>query len=128
MVIDSSPLAAILFHEPDASVYVSAILSDVTRLVSAATILETSMVVTDQLKGSSVKALDELVFKLRLVIVPVDYDQVVVAREAFRLYGKGRHPARLNFGDCFSYALAKVKGERLLFKGNDFSLTDIGRA
>ncbi len=86
------------------------------------------MVVTDQLKGSSVEALDELVLKLNLVIVPVDYEQVIAAREAFRLYGKGRHPAGLNFGDCFSYALAKVKGERLLFKGNDFALTDIERA
>ncbi len=102
MVIDSSPLAAILFSESDASVYVSAILNDVTRVVSAATLLETSMVVTDQLKGSSVEALDELVLKLNLVIVPVDYEQVVAAREAFRLYGKGRHPAGLNFGDCFA--------------------------
>jgi ribonuclease VapC len=102
MVIDSSPFAAILFSESDASVYVSAILNDVTRLVYAATLLETSLVVTDQLKGSSVEALDELVIKLNLVIVPVDYEQVVAAREALRLYGKGRHPADLNFGDCFT--------------------------
>jgi ribonuclease VapC len=72
-----------------------------------------------------IAALDILTTRLRLVVIPVDHEQALLARDGFRRFGKGRHPAGLNFGDCFSYALAKQRGEPLLFKGNDFSQTDV---
>ena len=128
MVIDSSVIGAILFEEPDASVYVSAILNDVTRLMSAATLVEISMVVMRLQRPDPIAALDELLSRLRIAILPFDHEQAILARDAFRRFGKGRHPAGLNYGDCLSYALSKQSGEALLFKGNDFSQTDITAA
>ena len=128
MVIDTSALMAILLEEADASVYVSAILSDRRRLLSAASFLEASIVLLRRRSPDGTVLLDTLVRRLRLTVVPVDREQAALGREAFRRYGRGAHPAALNFGDCFSYALAKVSGEPLLFKGNDFSQTDIPRA
>jgi ribonuclease VapC len=125
MVIDSSPIAAILFEEPDASAYISAILNDVTRLMSAATLVELSIVAMRHGRPDPLAALDVLLARLQVVIIPLDREQALIAREAFRRFGKGRHKAGLNLGDCFSYALAKRTGEALLFKGNDFALTDI---
>jgi ribonuclease VapC len=122
MVIDSSAVAAILFNEPEAEWFESAIFNDTVRVISAASIVETSIVL-DRRKGSQVTGtLDSFVIRTR---IPVTVEQSEVARQAFRQYGKGRHKAGLNFGDCFSYALAKVSGEPLLHKGNDFSLTDL---
>lgn len=128
MVIDSSALIAILFEEPDASVYAAAILSDVTRLMSATTLVEVSLVASRKRQPDPIAAVDGLISRLQIVVVPFDEDQAKLARDAFQRYGKGRDRAGLNFGDCFSYALAKQTGERLLFKGNDFKHTDIGIA
>ncbi len=125
MVIDSSALLAIVFEESDASIYTSAILNSATRIISAATLVETSMVSMRLRTPDPVALLDTLIDRFEIVIVPVDREQALLAREAFRRFGKGRHKAGLNFGDCFSYALAKQNGEPLLFKGNDFSQTDM---
>ena len=125
MVIDSSALLAIIFEESDASAYTSAILSSATRTISAATLVETSMVSMRLRTPDPVALLDKLIDRFEIIIVPVDREQAMLAREAFRRFGKGRHKAGLNFGDCFSYALAKQNGEPLLFKGNDFSQTDM---
>ena len=128
MVIDSSALLAIFLEEPDASIYASAILNDRRRLISAATLAETSIVAIRRRQPDPIVALDILMTWLRLVVIPVDHEQALLARDGFRRFGKGRHPAGLNFGDCFSYALAKQRGELLLFKGNDFSQTDVAVA
>ena len=125
MVIDSSALLAIFLEEPDASIYASAILNDRIRLISAATLAEASTVAIRRRQPDPIAALDILTTRLRLVVIPVDHEQALLARDGFRRFGKGRHPAGLNFGDCFSYALAKQRGEPLLFKGNDFSQTDV---
>jgi ribonuclease VapC len=125
MVVDSSALIAILFEEPDESQYYYAIANSTVRQLSAATFLETSMVMLRQTTGEGTAALDSLIDHLKIEIIPVDHHQALLAREAFRRFGKGRHPAGLNFGDCFSYALAKQTGESLLFKGNDFHQTDV---
>ena len=125
MVIDSSALMAIFLNEPDASIYASAILNDRIRLISAATLAEASIVAIRRRRPDPIAALDILTTRLRLVVIPVDHEQALLARDGFRRFGKGRHPAGLNFGDCFSYALAKQRGEPLLFKGNDFSQTDV---
>lgn len=125
MVIDSSALAAIILEEPDASVYVSAIANSASRLLSAATFVEVSLVLMRRRRPDPTPVLDNLIGQLRISIVPVDQEQALLAREAFRRYGKGRDKAGLNFGDCFSYALARQTGEPLLYKGGDFSQTDI---
>ncbi len=128
MVIDSSALLAIFLEEPDASIYASAIVNDRRRLISAATLAETSIVAIRRRQPDPIVALDTLTTRLRLVVIPVDHEQALLARDGFRRFGKGRHTAGLNFGDCFSYALAKQRGEPLLFKGNDFSQTDVAVA
>jgi ribonuclease VapC len=125
MVIDSSALLAIFLEEPDASSYLSAILNDRKRLISAASLLETSIVAMRRRQPDPIAALDILTTRLRLTIVPVDHEQVLLARDGFRRFGKGRDKAGLNFGDCFAYALAKQCGEPLLFKGQDFGQTDV---
>jgi len=114
-----------MFEEPDASVYVSAILNDVTRLMSAATLVEISMVVMRLRAPDPIAALDALLARLQVVVVPFDHEQALLARDAFRRFGKGRHSAGLNYGDCLSYALSKQTREALLFKGNDFGQTDV---
>jgi len=116
MVIDTSALVALMCMEQEASRLARALEADPHRLISAATWMETAIVIEE---------LDLLSAKADLSIREVDQQQAEFAREAWRRYGKGRHPAGLNFGDCFSYALAKASGEPLLFKGEDFSKTDI---
>lgn len=125
MVIDTSALAAILFDEPDAEEYEAAIDADSTRLLSCASWLETSIVVAARFGERGAREFDLLLRRVPFEIAAVTLEQVEAARMAFRRYGRGRHKARLNFGDCFSYALAKVSGEPLLYKGNDFVLTDV---
>lgn len=98
------------------------------RFMSAATILELSIVIEARLGDAGAAELDLWLHKAGVEIVPVDSDQIAIARRAWRHFGKGRHPAGLNYGDCFSYALAKTRGEPLLFKGDDFSRTDIAAA
>jgi len=129
MVIDSSALLAILLGEPEAATFLRAIKSAQARRVSAASFLETGMVLRRDPSGQRQQLFEELIFALRLIIEPVTEQQARIALEAFNRYGKGRgHSAALNFGDCLAYALAKVCAEPLLFKGEDFSHTDIAPA
>jgi ribonuclease VapC len=128
MVVDTSALAAILFDEPDAEEFEAAIANDPIRLISAATLVEASTVVERRLGEQAGRELDSLLTEAGFEVVAVSEEQAEVARQALRTYGKGRHRASLNFGDCFAYALSKVSGEPLLFKGHDFSLTDMRAA
>jgi ribonuclease VapC len=125
MVIDTSALAAIFFDEPERQTFLNAITAAGSRLISAATILETGIVLEGRRGEAAGREFDLFVVRANLQIVPVDSEQADLARSAWRRYGKGRHAAALNFGDCFSYALAKLSGEPLLAKGSDFGLTDI---
>jgi ribonuclease VapC len=125
MVIDTSVLIAILANEPDAELFEAAIEADPVRLISAAAVLETAIVAEARYGDIGGRELDLLLYKAEIQIAAVTADQVAAGRRAFSKYGKGRHSAALNFGDCFSYALAKTSSEPLLFKGNDFSQTDV---
>ena len=125
MVIDTSALVAIFFAEPEREKFLAAITAAGSRLVSAATVLETGIVLEARQGEAAGREFDLFVVRANLQIVPVDADQADLARSAWRKYGKGRHTAGLNFGDCFSYALAKLTGEPLLAKGTDFACTDI---
>ncbi len=127
MVIDSSAIIAILSNEPEAESIAETIAADPIRLMSAASLLEVAIVIEARYGEAGGDKLDQLLQTGQIKIEPVTVEQAEVARRAFRIYGKGRHPAALNFGDCFSYALAKVLGEPLLFKGDDFSKTDLNR-
>ena len=129
MVIDSSALLAILLDEPEAADFLRAIHGSPERRISAANFLETGIVLRRGKVGRPQRLIEELIVALRISIVPVTEQQARAALKAFNIYGKGqRHPAGLNFGDCFAYALAKVCAEPLLFKGNDFTQTDIESA
>lgn len=125
MVIDTSAMLAILQDEPERRIFNEAIEAADSRLISAASFVECSIVVETRVGADGVRDLDLFLSKAGIEIVPVDAEQADLARRAYRQYGKGRHPAGLNFGDCFSYALAKLTDDTLLFKGDDFSQTDI---
>ena len=125
MVVDTSALIAILQDEPERRVFNEAIEAAETCAMSTASFLETSMIIESRYGPDGTRDLDLFISKARITFASVDADQAYVARDAFRRYGKGRHPAGLNFGDCFAYALAKLLDEPLLFKGNEFVLTDI---
>ena len=125
MVLDTSALLAILFGEPEQRAFTEAIEAAEERLISAANFVETSMILESRHGAEGVRALDRLLTAANIEIIAVDTPQAHAAREAFRQFGKGRHPAGLNFGDCFAYALARCRAEPLLFKGADFSKTDL---
>lgn len=125
MVLDTSALLAILFNEPDASDFADLISKDPKRLLSAGTLLELMIVIEARKGEAGGRELDLLLHRAKIDIVPFDEEQAEIARNAWRHYGKGNHPAGLNFGDCFAYALAKISSEPLLFKGNDFIQTDL---
>ena len=125
MVVDTSALIAILGMEPEAARLVLAIEADPMRLVSAVTLVETSLVIEARHGADGGRELDLFIAKAGMNIEAVTSEQATVAREAWRRYGKGRHAAALNLGDCFSYALAKATAEPLLFKGGDFPQTDV---
>ncbi|MCK1627734.1 type II toxin-antitoxin system VapC family toxin [Bradyrhizobium sp. 147] len=128
MVIDTSAIVAIALDEPDAAEIEQQIADDPVRLVSTATVLETMMVIETRLGDAGGREFDLWLLKIGAEIVPVDAEQTDAARRAWRRYGKGRHAAALNYGDCFSYALAVTRSEPLLFKGEDFAKTDVARA
>lgn len=129
MIIDSSALIAILFAEPEAEACAKAIEAAENRRVSAVNFVETAIVIDGRRDPVASRRLDDLVRETAITIEPVDVAQAMLAREAYRDFGRGSgHPARLNFGDCFAYALARRRGETLLFKGNDFIHTDIAPA
>ncbi|MGQ0735022.1 MAG: type II toxin-antitoxin system VapC family toxin [Acidobacteriota bacterium] len=127
MVLDTSALLALLLDEPEAEGFRVAVEEDATRLVSAATVLETAIVIETRKGDAGGRELDLLLHKAEVEVVAVDADQVTEARRAYRRFGKGRHPAGLNFGDVFAYALTRASGEPLLFKGDDFARTDVAR-
>lgn len=116
-----------LFNEPDCASLAEKMASASSLSVSAASVLECSRVLVGQRGFGASADLDDLIRRTRMRIIPFDVEQLEIARKAFELYGKGRNPAGLNFGDCISYALAKWTGESLLYKGEDFTLTDIQR-
>ena len=129
MVIDSSALLAIVLGEPEAADFLRIIKNAPIRRVSAASFLETGMVLRRDRSGQREQLFEDLIVALRISIAAVTEQQARAALAAFGSYGKGSgHPAVLNFGDCFAYALAKISGEPLLFKGTDFARTDIQAA
>ncbi len=128
MVIDTSAIVAILRNEPVALRLERALVADPIRLVPATCVLEARMVLISRRGEHALAEIDLWLTKIEAEIIPVDADLVDLATQAWLTYGKGRHPASLNFADCFSYALAKRADEALLFIGNDFSQTDIEAA
>ena len=125
MVIDTSALVAIFLGEPERNPFLQHILQEETKLLSAANAFETGIVLEAKRGEAAGREFDLFVVRAQLEIVPVDAEQAEIARSAWRKYGKGRHAAGLNFGDCFAYALAKFSGEKLLAKGEDFRFTDV---
>ena len=125
VVLDTSALISILLGEDEARRMVLAIYRDGSRLVSASSELEASMVITSRFGDDGARELELLLYKMSCEIVPFTHDQSVLAFEGWRRFGKGRHPAGLNYGDCCTYGLCLSAGEPLLFKGNDFSQTDL---
>jgi ribonuclease VapC len=125
MVIDTSALVAVLLQESEADRVAQAIDAGSPRLLSAASLLEASIVIESRKGEAGGRELDLLVYRAGIEIVAVDQNQAETARAAWRRFSKGRHPAGLNYGDCFAYALARSRRLPLLFRGNDFSQTDI---
>ena len=129
MIIDASALLAILRSEPEAETCTQAIEQADIRIISAGNYLEAAIVIDASRDPIASRRLDELIQEANILVEPVTEEQVRIARAAYRDFGRGSgHPARLNFGDCFAYALAKVRGEPLLFIGDDFGWTDLGAA
>lgn len=125
MIIDTSAVLAILFREPGFEVFESAVADASSCSISAAGFVEVSIVVESRGGDQGMRHCDSLFQRAGISVEPVTEEQAHLARQGFSDYGKGRHPAGLNFGDCFSYALAKATGEALLFKGDDFARTDV---
>ena len=128
MIVDTSALLAILQAEPENQLLAEAIEAVSRPTISVVSFVEASIVLDARHGAEGRDRLDRVIRESRMEIAPVDLEQAQIAREAFRDFGKGRHPARLNFGDCFVYALARQRGESLLFKGEDFTRTDIRAA
>ena len=128
MVIDSSVLLAILQEEPERTRFIEALASAGSRRMSVASFLEVSIVIESRFGGEGIRDLDLFIDRARIELAAVDLEQAKMARYGFSRYGKGRHQAGLNYGDCFSYALARVRSEPLLFKGDDFNHTDVAVA
>ena len=125
MVIDTSAVIAVLLNEANAPGVAVAIESGASRLLSAANFLEASIVIESRKGEAGGRELDLLLYRAGIEVIAVDQDQAEIARLACRRFGKGRHPAGLNYGDCFAYALAKELQAPLLFKGGDFAQTDV---
>lgn len=128
MVVDTSAVMAILQGEDEAEAFAAAMEADPVRLISAVSVLEAGMLVEARKREAGALELDNFLLRARLHVAAFDAEQAEVARSAFRRFGRGRHPAGLNFGDCAVYALARTRGERLLFKGGDFARTDLENA
>ena len=129
MIIDASALIAILREEPDAERFRRAIATAETRRISAATYVESAIVIDAARDPIASRRFDDFLQRTQMEIVPLTASQAKLAREAYRAFGKGSgHPARLNFGDCLAYALAKEMDEPLLFKGDDFARAGIDAA
>lgn len=124
MVVDTSALVAILLAEPESASFSIALKRDPVRLISVASVFEAGMVLQRRFGRPHLIEIDEAIARFPMEVSPVTLEQLHWARYAFETYGRGRHAARLNFGDCFSYALAKTTGRPILFKGDDFSQTE----
>jgi ribonuclease VapC len=127
MVIDTSALLAILLDKDERRSFNEAIEAAGSTIMSVASFVEVSIVIESRFGAEGLQALDLFLDRARIELAVVDVEQGKIARRAFSRFGKGRHPAGLNFGDCFSYALAVVRGEPLLYKGSDFAQTDVSR-
>ena len=125
MILDTSALFAILADEPERRSFNEAIEAAESRRMSVATFVETSIVLEARYGAAGARELDLFLERAAIELVPVDLEQARLARRAWSRFGKGRHPAALNFGDCFAYALAAALGEPLLFQGDDFAQTDV---
>jgi ribonuclease VapC len=126
MVVDTSAVIAVLAGEPEEETFLRILLrARGNSFISAAAVLESQIVARRRYNVAADKALDGLLYRLNLAIEPISLDQLEAAREGYRRFGQGTGGGTLNFGDCFSYALAKVRNEPLLFKGGDFSQTDV---
>lgn len=125
MIVDASAVVSVLAQEPDAAHFTKHLGAVARPRMSAATFLEISIVMEGKQGDAGARAWDAFFTRAQIVIEPVTAEQAHIAREAWSRFGKGRHPAGLNYGDCFAYALAKVMGEPILCKGADFSKTDI---
>jgi len=128
MVIDTSSIIASLMNEPEAPRVTAALEADPVHRISAAALVEAGIVMLNRYGEHGEREVDLFVQRAAIDVIAVSAEQAELARGAFRQYGKDRHPAGLNFGDCFSYALAAALDEPLLFVGDDFSKTDIGVA
>jgi ribonuclease VapC len=128
MVIDSSALLAVLLNKPQASQLAEAMAKDPRRLTSSFSALETAVVIETKKGEGGGRELDLLLHRAQIEIAALDAGQFEIARRAYRQFGKGRHPAGLNIGDCCAYALSKSSGEPLLFIGEDFARTDVTAA
>lgn len=125
MVVDTSAILAILLDEPERRAFNEMIEAAESRRMSVASFVEASIVISARYGADGLHELDIFLDRAMIDLVPVDAEQGKLARDAFRRYGKGRHPAGLNYGDCFTYALARALGEPILFKGDDFARTDV---
>lgn len=125
MIVDSSALVAIMKGEPDAPDFLDAIAGTPLLRMSGVNFVEAGVVIESAKNPAASRAFDKFVREAGIAIEPVTAEQAIIARDAYRDFGRGRHRARLNLGDCFAYALAKATGEPLLFKGNDFTHTDV---
>lgn len=125
MIVDSSALLAVILNEEDEPRFVAAMVDAPTLLISAANWVETAIVVDSYKNPAAIVRFVDLAEALQLQIEPVTVEDAHLSRAAHNEFGRGRHRARLNYGDCFAYALARRRGEPLLFKGNDFAQTDI---
>ncbi len=126
MIVDTSALVAIIKREPEQAAFSAVLEAEKDLKISAATYLEASIVLDGMKKPEISRTLDDLIERAQIEIEPVTAEQARIARQAYRDYGRGSgHPANLNFGDCFSYALARAKREPILYKGDDFGHTDL---
>lgn len=125
MVIDTSAVLAIFFAEPERKQFLDLILQSSKRLISAASVLESGIVLESKRGESAGREFDLFIVRANIEVVPVDAEQIEAARSGWRRFGKGRNPAGLNYGDCFTYGLARISGEPVLAKGHDFSRTDV---
>ncbi len=125
MILDTSAVLAIVLGEPGFEVFVDAIAASPICRISAASFVEASIVAESRIGDQGLRQCDSFFRTSRICVEPVTEEQALLARQSYSDFDKGRHPAGLNFGDCFSYALAKATGEPLLYKGQDFSQTDI---
>jgi ribonuclease VapC len=128
MIVDTSAIMALLLKEPEASAFGAALAEQPRAAISAATLVELCVVAEGRAGAAVWTEVEALLAGVGVEVAPFTAGQAALAREGWRRFGKGRHPAGLNFGDCFAYALARERGEPLLFKGEDFARTDVRRA